>query len=87
MLNFVLCDDNQGILNKLEKMLRSILIQNNLLGEIASDDIYTSVGEISNQLDKLLSTDTAKYDLQGRPLNSPHKGQFYIQNGKAYLKE
>ena len=52
-----------------------------------TDDIYTSVGEISSQLDKLLSTDTAKYDLQGRPLNSPHKGQFYIQNGKAYLKE
>ncbi|MDY3062426.1 MAG: hypothetical protein SOW56_00115, partial [Bacteroidaceae bacterium] len=52
-----------------------------------TDDIYTSVGEISNQLDKLLSTDTAKYDLLGRPLNSPHKGQFYIQNGKAYLKE
>ena len=34
MLNLVLCDDNQGILNKLEKMLESILIQNNLCGKI-----------------------------------------------------
>ena len=28
MLNFVLCDDNQSILNRLEKMIESILIKN-----------------------------------------------------------
>lgn len=35
MLNFVLCDDNQGILNRLEKMLESILISNGLSGQLA----------------------------------------------------
>lgn len=35
MLNFVLCDDNIGILNKLEKMLEAIFIQNNLSGKIS----------------------------------------------------
>ena len=34
MINFVLCDDNKSILNRLEKMLESILINNNLSGEI-----------------------------------------------------
>ncbi len=35
MLNFVMCDDNQSILNRLEKMLESILINNNLSGQVA----------------------------------------------------
>ena len=35
MLNFVICDDNQGILNRLEKMLESILINKNLSGQVA----------------------------------------------------
>lgn len=34
MLNFVLCDDNQNILNKLGKMLESILINKNLSGQV-----------------------------------------------------
>lgn len=34
MMNFVLCDDNRNILNRLEKMLESILIKNNLSGQI-----------------------------------------------------
>lgn len=34
MLNFVLCDDNQSILNRLEKMLESILINNQLSGQV-----------------------------------------------------
>ncbi len=38
MLNFVMCDDNQSILNRLEKFLESILINNNLPGQI----VYTS---------------------------------------------
>ncbi len=35
MLNFVMCDDNEGILNRLEKMLESIFINNNLSGQVA----------------------------------------------------
>ena len=35
MLNFVLCDDNQNILNKLNKMIESILIKNKLSGQVA----------------------------------------------------
>lgn len=35
MLDFVLCDDNQNVLNKFEKMLESILIKNNLSGQVA----------------------------------------------------
>lgn len=34
MLNFVLCDDNQSILNRLEKMLESIFINNKLSGQV-----------------------------------------------------
>lgn len=34
MLNFVLCDDSKTALNKLSKMLESIIIQNNLDGQI-----------------------------------------------------
>ena len=30
MLNFVLCDDNENILNKLEKMLEAIFIKKKL---------------------------------------------------------
>ena len=30
MLNFVLCDDNINMLNKLEKMFESIFISNNI---------------------------------------------------------
>lgn len=34
MLNFVLCDDNQSILKRLEKMIDSILINNKLSGQV-----------------------------------------------------
>lgn len=34
MLNFVLCDDNKNILNRLEKMLEAILINNDLSGQV-----------------------------------------------------
>lgn len=34
MLNFVICDDSQNAINKLSKMLESIIIQNNLDGQI-----------------------------------------------------
>lgn len=35
MLNFVLCDDNFSALDKLSKMLESIIISHNLKGQIA----------------------------------------------------
>lgn len=54
MLNFVLCDDNPNILNKLEKMLNSILIENNLPGEITLTT--TSPNE-------LLDCDASKFDV------------------------
>ena len=34
MLNFVLCDDNHSVLNRLAKMLESIFINNNIDAEI-----------------------------------------------------
>lgn len=49
MLNFLLCDDNQNILNKLKKMLESILIKNNLSGEIAFSS--TNPNEIINYIE------------------------------------
>lgn len=35
MLNFVLCDDSQVAINKLSKMLESIIIENNLDGQLS----------------------------------------------------
>lgn len=49
MLDFLLCDDNQNILNKLKKMLESILIKNNLSGEIAFSS--TNPNEIINYIE------------------------------------
>ena len=54
MLNFVLCDDNQCILNKLEKMIESILIQNNLSGEIVFS--ATKPNDIINYIENNNST-------------------------------
>ena len=34
MLNFVLCDDNSSAIDKLSKMLNSIIISHNLKGQI-----------------------------------------------------
>lgn len=84
MLNFVLCDDNQSILNKLEKMIDSILIQNNLSGEIVftattPKDIinYTE----NNQYDVLILDIDLKSELSGLSLaNNIRK-----TNKKAYI--
>ena len=35
MLNFVLCDDNSSAIDKLSKMLNSIILSHNLKGQIA----------------------------------------------------
>lgn len=71
MLNFVLCDDNIGILNKLEKMLETIFIENNLLGKIsflASDpnDIINYIE--NNQFDVILLDIDLKSEFSGLSL-------------------
>lgn len=84
MLNFVLCDDNQGILDKLEKMIESILIQNNLSGEIVftatkPNDIITYIE--NNQFDVLILDIDLKSDISGLTLaNNIRK-----TNKKAYI--
>ena len=35
MLNFVICDDNVNILDRLEKLLENIFAKNNLDGQVA----------------------------------------------------
>ena len=41
MLNFVLCDDNQVVLDKLSKMLESIFIQHNIDAEVVFSSVST----------------------------------------------
>jgi DNA-binding LytR/AlgR family response regulator len=50
MLNFVMCDDNQNILNRLEKFLESIFINNNLSGQVAFKT--TSPDKLINYIEK-----------------------------------
>lgn len=50
MLNFVLCEDNQSILDKLTKMLESIFIKNNLHGKISC--AVTAPDELINYIEK-----------------------------------
>ena len=49
MLNFILCDDNQNILNRLEKILDTIFVKNNFDAEISlKTDDYNEVIEYIN---------------------------------------
>lgn len=71
MLRFVLCDDNQNILDKLSAMLESILIQNNYDGEIVYKclDGKSLLDYVSNNpvdvllLDINLNSDISRYCL------------------------
>lgn len=57
MLNFILCDDNQNILNRLEKILDTIFVKNNFDAEISlKTDNYNEVIEYinSNKVDVVL---------------------------------
>ena len=68
MLNFVLCDDNELILNKLCKMLESILIKNNLPGQIvySSENSHNVLDYVlKNQVDVLLLDIDLRSDLSG----------------------
>ena len=50
MLNFILCDDNQNILNRLEKILDTIFVKNNFDAEISlkTDDYSKVLDYIAN---------------------------------------
>ena len=48
MLNFVICDDNQNILDKLSKMLESIFIEHNIDAEIQG--AFTSPSQLLNYI-------------------------------------
>ena len=84
MLNFVLCDDNKGILEKLEKMIESIIIKNNLSGEIVfsattPNDIMNYIE--NNQFDVLILDIDLKSEISGLTLaNNIRKN-----NKKAYI--
>lgn len=84
MLNFVLCDDNIGILHRLEKMLDGILIKNNLSGHIAfsanSPDKFISY-ITNNKFDVVILDIDLKSDISGMNLANMIR-KF---NKKAYI--
>ena len=58
MLNFVICDDNVNILDRLEKLLESIFTKNNLEGQVSFkfdnfEDLLACFDN-ENQIDVLL---------------------------------
>ena len=59
MLNFVICDDNLNMLDKLSKMLNSIFIKNNLDAKIAfkSDDVESILNFVENNKTDVLLLD------------------------------
>lgn len=84
MLNFVLCDDNPNILNRLEKMLESILINKNLFGQVVysttSPDNFLNYIQ-KNHFDVIILDIDLKSNLSGIDLaNIIRKG-----NKKAYI--
>ena len=53
MLNFVLCDDNKIVLDRLSKMLDSIFIQNKIDAEIFSEALKNYAKSKNKNLNKL----------------------------------
>lgn len=73
MLNFVICDDNSNILNKLSKMLESIFIKNNLDGKVSFST--TTPGKVltyskENNVDVYILDIDLKSDISGLDLAS-----------------
>ncbi len=84
MLNFVMCDDNRGILNRLEKMLESILINNNLSGQVAytttkPDNLINYVEK--NPIDVVILDIDLKSNISGMDLANIIRKK----NKKAYI--
>ena len=84
MLNFVMCDDNQNILNRLEKYLEAILINNNLSGQViyktTSPDNLISYVETSS-FDVVFLDIDLKTNISGMDLAN----MIRKRNKKAYI--
>ena len=84
MLNFVLCDDNLSLLNKLSKMLESIFVNNNYDGQVSfkssdAQDVLSFVN--SNKTDVLLLDINLKSNMSGLDLAE----QVRLTNKECYL--
>lgn len=84
MLNFILCDDNQNILNRLHKMIESILINKNLSGQVAysttnPDNFIDYINK--NPFDVVILDIDLKSDLSGMDLANIIRKR----NKKAYI--
>lgn len=53
---------------------------------IEPTDIITDVESITAELDKIGAVSDVCYDLNGRVIQYPQKGQIYIRRGKKYIK-
>ena len=84
MLNFVLCDDNQSILTRLEKMLESIFISQNLSGSIVlsttKPDILIDFID-KNKIDVLVLDIDLKSNISGMTIAN----KIRQTNKKAYI--
>lgn len=68
MLNFVICDDNPAVLNRLSKMLEAIFINNNIEAEIGLKALSASdvIGYLeSNKVDVLILDINLKSETNG----------------------
>lgn len=84
MLNFVICDDNSNILNKISKMLESIFINNKLNGQIvftATDSNSILSYSKENTVDVYMLDIDLKSDISGLDLAS----KIRLTNKDAYL--
>lgn len=59
MLNFVICDDNLQLLDKLEKMLETIFLKNNFEASVTfkSDNAYDILAHVNNNIVNVLLLD------------------------------
>ncbi len=84
MLSFVMCDDNHNILNRLEKMLESILINNKLSGQVTysttnPDNLLNYVK--TNPIDVVILDIDLKSNISGMDLANIIRKR----NKKAYI--
>lgn len=87
MLNFVVCDDNIHILDKISKILESIFIEHNfdadiILKETNANDVYKFIEENYNKIDVLLLDINLKSEISGldiaRKLRDYNKNTYII---------
>ena len=87
MLNFVVCDDNIHILDKISKILESIFIEHNfdadiILKETNANGVYKFIEENYNKIDVLLLDINLKSEISGldiaRKLRDYNKNTYII---------